>query len=272
MKIFISGACGNCGTALVDLPYKTIFFDSRDRVESLNGKNFVKGNLSDKNLLRKKMNGCKALIHLAASSDPQSPWDDVLSNNIEGTYNIFYTALEVGISKIIFASSNHVVGMYEIENAPQIYEIGHSIMLDKNVAPRPDSYYGVSKLFGEQLGRYLAENNDLIFLSLRIGSVRSEQEDHPYAYAEAGVKDGLWEADSPQYRLQKKRLKAIWQSRRDFANMIQLCLQFTGSKHDIFYSVSNNERRWMDIDHARNALGYVPMDNSEDWNPSMVTG
>jgi len=60
-------------------------------------------------------------------------------------------------------------------------------------------------------------------------------------------------------------LKAIWQSRRDFVQMVDLCLHYDGPRFDVFYGVSDNPRCWLDIEHAKKALGYLPHDNAESW-------
>jgi len=270
MKVFITGACGLCGSALAALPHEKICFDRFDPPPALGKCQFIKGDLSDLNLLRKGMQGCQAVIHLAGSSRPDSPWEEVLSNNIIGTYNIVKASVDMGVERIVFASSNHVVGMYELDNAPGIYELGHGIHIDKNAVIRPDSYYGMSKAFGENLGRYYAEKGGPRFYAIRIGSVRGAGEDHPYAYAESGVKRLLWKRGSKHYETQKKRLKAIWQSRRDFVQMVELCLKDEEAIFNIFYGISDNPRSWLDVEYAKVALGYRPRDNAEDWtNPKI---
>jgi hypothetical protein len=48
--------------------------------------------------------------------------------------------------------------------------------------------------------------------------------------------------------------------------MTDRCLQVDGPSFDIFYGVSDNDRRWFDIDHAREVLGYDPQDDGEEWD------
>ena len=265
MKILITGGCGKCGTALAALPYEKTFFDRVSCANEPLGERFIQSNLNSLDVLAEAIRGCDAVIHLAASTSTESTWVDVLRDNIEGTQNILKIACDEGVERFIFASSNHVVGMYEIEEAPRIYEIDHGIVVDRDTSVRPDSYYGVSKVFGENLGRYVAENGGPKFYAIRIGAVLTAEKDHPYSYGEDGVKKGLWKRGSEQYQLQVKRLKAIWQSRSDFVQMINLCLQYDGPVFDIFYGVSDNPRRWLDIEHAKTVLGYRPLYNAEDW-------
>lgn len=263
MKIFITGACGKCGTALIALPYDKVFFDRLNCVNELLNEHFVQCDLNEIDVLAEAMQGCDVVIHLAASTSLESTWEEVLHNNIVGTQNILKIACRLKVERIVFASSNHVVEMYEIYNAPHIYKIGHGIIIDRNVPVRPDSNYGVSKAFGENLGCYFAENDRPKFYIIRIGAVLGSEADYPYAYAEDGVKNGVWERGSEPYKFQEKRLKAIQQSRRDFIQMIDLCLKFDNSAFEIFYGISDNPRRWLDIEHAKITLGYQPQDNVE---------
>ena len=80
--------------------------------------------------------------------------------NIVGTYNVFESARLAGVRKIIFASTNHVMGMYDRDRQWPVYA-------DQPV--RPDSLYGVSKAFGESLGRHFADEYGISVVSLRIG-------------------------------------------------------------------------------------------------------
>lgn len=264
-KIFITGAFGIVGTALTDLPGDKVLFDREVPAEFQGKPNVVGGDIQDRTLLEKSMQGCAAVVHLAASASPLSSWEDVLDNNILGTQVVLEAARTSKVERVIFASSNHVVGMVEIENEPRIYEAGHGIMMTKESEPRPDSYYGVSKLFGEYLGRYLTENGGPRFYALRIGSVHAAWEDHPYAEAEAWLRAGNCKRGDDLYERKVKRQKALWLSRRDLVQLLQRCLEYEGAPFDIFYGVSNNSTRWLDIDYAKTQLGYRPQDKGEEW-------
>jgi len=187
MRVCITGGCGICGTALVALPHERVFLDCRGAVPALAGNSFFQTDLSQYSELVTCFRECDAVIHLAGSSAVESSWEEVLTNNIEGTRNVVQAASDARVERVIFASSNHAVGMYEIENAPRIYELDHGLKIGSDCPPMPDSYYGISKVFGEATGRYFAENSGPKFYALRIGSVRAHFEDHPFAYAERGV-------------------------------------------------------------------------------------
>ena len=73
--------------------------------------------------------------------------------------HIIFSKLRVrnNVKRIIFASSNHAVGFYRLPNE-----------IDNNVLPRPDTLYGVTKVFGEALGRFYADKYKLSVACLRI--------------------------------------------------------------------------------------------------------
>ncbi len=241
-KIFITGAFGVIGTALADLPGEKVFFDKAVPNQFLGEPNVVQGDIQDQALLEESMEDCTAVVHLAASSSVKSSWEEVLNDNILGTQAVLEAAKTTGIERVVFASSNHVVGMYENDNKPEIYEPGHGIMLSKETKPRPDSLYGVSKLFGENLGRYIAEKEQgPKFYSIRIGRVFGKE--HEY------------------YEEDEKRMRALWLSRRDLVQLVQRGLHYKGPQFDIFYGVSDNPTRWLDIEYAKRQLGYMPQDS-----------
>jgi len=268
-KVCITGGSGILGTSLVRLNCEKVFVDRKDPHPLLKGQAFHQFDIRDREKMEAVLKGFDVLIHLAGSMGQQSDWDqsqsNILQDNIEGLISVLDAAKNAKVERVIFASSNHVVGMHEIENAPTIYEYGHGISIDESVPIRPDSFYGVSKAFGETYGRYLAENGGPKCYVMRIGSVRDESEDHPYAYAEWGVRKGKWERGSREYALQENRLKALWMSRRDFQNMVERLIHHDGPVFDVFNAVSNNERKWLDIDHAKEKLEFDPEDNSEGW-------
>lgn len=265
MRIVITGGSGRCGTALADLPGEKLFVDRAEKHLELGANEFRQVDLGDRDQVHSLLQKGDVLVHLAAAVAVDSPWSDVMRENVQNTRQLFSLAAEAGVERIIFASSNHAVGMYELDNAPGIYELGHGIMIDQTVPVRPDSPYGISKVFAEAMGRQLAENGGPRFYAIRIGAIRGSDEDHPYAYAEAGVRRGEWERGSEPYLTQEKRLKAIWQSRRDFRQMVERLLHADGERFDVFYGISANARSWMDIQHARDVLGYAPQDDAETW-------
>lgn len=261
-RMLITGAFGKVGTALADLPGDKVLMDVSVPAGYPGA---IQGSVQDKAVLQQAMQGCRSVVHLAASPAVDSSWQQVQEHNITAMHTLLETAREQGVERIIFASTNHTVGMVELENIPHIYEAGHGIMLTKDAQPRPDSYYGVSKLLGENLGRYYAEHGGPRFYALRIGSLHAADEDHPFAEAEGWVRAGACQRGDSTYQLKVNRQKALWLSRRDALQLFSRCLDYAGPAFDIFYGVSNNEARWLDIEYARQQLGYQPQDNGAAW-------
>ena len=83
--------------------------------------------------------GVDAIVHLGGVS-VERPFEEILPANIQGTYNIYEAARRHGVRRVVFASSNHVIGYYRQGEG-----------LDADTPARPDGYYGVSKLF--EIGR-----------------------------------------------------------------------------------------------------------------------
>src|SRR5690606_35728939 len=129
-------------------------------------------------------------------------------------------ARKAGVKRVVFATSNHAVGSY-----PRTTTIG------TDVIPRPDSRYGVSKLFGEGLGAMYAYKHGIGVTSLRIGNVGDQPRD--------------------------VRRLSIWVKPEDLVQLIRIGLERPGLVYEVMYGVSDNQRSWYDNSRAQ-ALGYKP--------------
>ncbi|WP_276255948.1 NAD-dependent epimerase/dehydratase family protein [Halomontanus rarus] len=275
MDVLVTGAYGRCGTAIIDHlhdreEYDFTYYNRSDRPDDhpYGGYDTVGGDVADAETLRAACEGRDAIIHLAAYPYTEGDWSDVLEPNVIGMYNVLEAARDAEVESIVFGSTNHVMGMYEIEHAPELYSPGYGLVLDHTDPVRPDSLYGASKSFGEDLGRYYVESYEYPrrFYALRICTVNMPEYDHPYGDAESGVDDGEFERDSEEYERWVARMKATWQSRRDFAHQVDCCLQDDTVEFDVFSGVSANQRRWYDLEHARAVIGYDPQDDAEEWD------
>lgn len=268
MMVLITGISGRVGAAILT---HLDGFDIRgfDRVDNPSVPTTI-GDIAEYPVVDAAMDEIDAIVHLAATPDVDGSWPDALQSNIIGTYNVLETARRNNVERIVLASTNHVHGLYERDHSPDLYEIENDLMLDASTPPRPDSHYAVSKLCSEAHARYYVENYEYPkrLYVLRLGSIREAKWDHPYADAERAVERGECERDSEAYRREVKRMKATWQSHRDIAQMVECCLRDMTVIYDIFYGVSDNDRRWFDIEHAKDIIGYAPQDNGEEWSES----
>ena len=210
------------------------------------------GDIADLEAIEPAFAGVEAVVHLAASASVEASWEDVLHNNIIGTRNVFEAARRNGVERVVFASSNHVIGMYETDGAPELYSLDDPRVYDHTAEIRPDSLYGVSKAYGEALGRLYMERHGLRVFCLRIGGVRPH--DDPTVPAEPS---SLLALDEEGLRL---RNRAVWLSQRDCAALIERCLVVPDVRWAVVYGISNNPRRFWDLAHARELLGYEPRD------------
>ena len=269
MNVLVTGPYGRVGEGikehLADKPEYE--FTYLDRDPGPNDETVV-ADVADYDAIRPAFDGQDTVIHLAAYPTTDGSWEEIRHSNIEGVRNVLEAACDAGVETFIFASSIHAVGLYEEENAPDVYSGDSTYVVDKDAPDRPDSYYGASKAFGEDLGRYYVEKRGAPsrFYAIRIASVRENPYDHPYGDAEKGVDEGRWERGSEEYNHQVRRLKSTWQSHRDLAHEMECCLEDETVEFDVFYGVSNNDTRFFDIEHAREVLGYDPQDNSADWD------
>jgi nucleoside-diphosphate-sugar epimerase len=209
------------------------------------------GDVRDIAALEQACQGAQAVVHLAADQRVDAPWPDLLEDNIVGSYSVFEAARRASVPRVVFASSNHVTGMYEpdwaneTELADQPDRPG---MVGSDAELRPDSLYGVSKAFGEALGRYYSERHGLRVICLRLGSVLPE--DDPWL---AAVR--LAEQPLPVFR----RFQATWLSHRDCAGLVAAALR-ADVRWAVVYGVSANPHRFWDLAAAERLLGFRPRD------------
>jgi uronate dehydrogenase len=221
--VLITGATGDVGQHLTrELAgkYKLRLSDKRP----LKAKNFIKADISKMADALRITKGVDAIIHLGGYS-VEGPWEGILQANIIGCYNVFEAARRNGVKRILFPTSNHAVGFYRRDQT-----------IDHRVYIKPDSRYGVSKVFGEALGSLYADKYGMEMFMMRIGNVGHRP-------------------------LDKRRL-SIWFSPRDLAQLVSIGIDKPGIKFEIVYGISGNKRAWYDNSNAKR-LGYQPQDDSE---------
>ena len=218
------------------------------------------GDIADYDAIAPAFKGIDAVVQLAGHATMDATWEQALHSNIIGVRNVFEAALRAGVERVIFASSNHAVGQFEADGLPGIYRPGQTAFpsIDHRVPLRPDSLYGVSKCFGEAIGRYYAEKHGLTVLCLRIGSVIPD--DDPYS--PVNERTAFWLDMSLEDRRWRKA--ATWLSHRDATQLIERCLtaDLPRGHFDIFYGVSDNAARFWDIGHAAEVVGFRPEDHA----------
>jgi uronate dehydrogenase len=236
-RILITGAAGKIGDALrtgLRGSYSPIrLLDIAPLGPAKSGEEIRSTDIRDIAALEQAMAGIDCVVHLAGASE-EAEWEKVLPLNIEGCYNVFEAARRQRVKRVIFASSNHTVGFHRRER-----------FLDNTVEPRPDSRYGVSKVFGEALGRLYADKHGLSVACLRIGTFRTP--DRPV----------------------DARGLLTWISHRDMVQLVRRCIDYPDYHFVIVYGVSKNLRSRWDNTNVK-FLGYRPEDDSEVFEPEIL--
>lgn len=197
-----------------------------------------------------------AVVHLAAAATVEASWEEVLAANVIGTYNVFEAARRSHVELVVFASSNHVIGTHEMLAAPALYDLEDQRVFTSATEVRPDSLYGVSKVFGEALGRFYVDHHGMRVICIRIGSVL--RDDDPRSEAVAAGPTWMQLSREESFA----RFRATWLSRRDCAELVARCLESRDVSWACVFGTSANPRQFWDIGPAREILGYVPRDSS----------
>jgi nucleoside-diphosphate-sugar epimerase len=229
-RVLITGAGGRVGSDLAERlrdRYQLRLQYRRTVPDRPPTDDWVKADIARMEEIGPAMRDVDAVVHLAGEPSVEASWERVHEANIVGTYNVFEAARRAGVRKIVFASTNHVMGMYDRERQWPVY----------SAQPvRPDSLYGVSKAFGEALGRHYFDRYGLSVVCLRIGWVHDRPRDEI----------GRW----------------MWLSPRDCAQVVWRAVE-AELGFGTFYAISGNGGRHWDIADTIERLGYRPEDDAE---------
>jgi len=187
------------------------------------------------------------VVHLAAALGSASPpWERMLQNNVTGTYNVLEAARKAGVKRVVFASSGATISAIE-QDKPYSdlvagrYEGLTSWPILTHLSPvRPQGLYGVSKVWGEALGRHYSDAHGLSVVCVRIGRVHAE--DRPLS----------------------ARDFSVWCSQRDIVRLLEHAVAAPESvRYDIVFGTSRNRWGYRDLEHPRAVLGWEPLDAAE---------
>ena len=227
-RLLLTGAAGGLGKVLrprMALMAHTLrVSDVAELGAAARGEELVHCDLGDQDGMLALLAGVDAVVHLGGMST-DGPFEPILNANIRGMYNLYEGARIQGVKRILFASSNHVVGFHK-----------QTDRLDATAAMRPDGNYGVSKAFGESLSSFYFDRYGIETVCMRIGSSFPKPIDH--------------------------RMMSTWLSYDDLTELISCALFAPTVGHTIVYAASDNKPAWWDNRHAAH-LGWTPKDSSE---------
>ena len=202
--------------------------------------------IADLAAIEPAFSGVDVVAHLAAAVGSPS-FESVVRNNVIGAYNVFEASRRAGVRRVVFASSGAVVSGCEREDpyaalaAGRYAEVASIPILTHESALHPSGIYGASKAWGESLGRHYADAHGLSVICVRIGRVtRSDRPERPREFP-------------------------VWCSQRDIARFLERGIAAPPAvRFDTFFANSDNRWGYRDLTHARDVLGWEPLDRAED--------
>ncbi|WP_082126628.1 NAD-dependent epimerase/dehydratase family protein [Allosalinactinospora lopnorensis] len=227
-RILITGAAGGLATLMrprLARPGRVLrLLDITEPAAPEPDEEVVTASVTDRAAVAEAMRDVSAVIHLGGHS-LEGPWENMLDVNMNGTYVVLEAARTAGVRRLVLASSNHAVGFRPREEEVPDYAF-----------PRPDTFYGVSKVTMEALGSLYHDSFGMDIIAVRIGSCFERPKD--------------------------VRMLAHWLSPDDGARLFETCMSTPSPGFRVVWGVSDNTRRWIALDEAR-SLGFEPLDDSE---------
>ncbi|MGN0924916.1 NAD-dependent epimerase/dehydratase family protein [Ectopseudomonas mendocina] len=228
-RLLLTGAAGGLGKVLRERlrPYTNILrlSDIGEMAPAAGPhEEVVRCDLADKAAVHQLVEGVDAILHFGGVS-VERPFEEILGANICGVFHVYEAARRHGVKRVVFASSNHVIGFYKQDQH-----------LDANSLRRPDGYYGLSKSYGEDMASFYFDRYGIETVSIRIGSSFPEPAN--------------------------RRMMSTWLSYDDLTHLLERCLYAPNVGHTVVYGMSNNREVWWDNSQAAH-LGFKPKDSSE---------
>jgi uronate dehydrogenase len=231
-RIALTGAGGAIGQVLRPrlLARSSTGFDPFPALSA--GEDVCHGDLRDPTVVDRALAGIDVLIHLAGTS-VERLLPEIVENNLNALHEVYEGALRHRVRRVIFASSNHTIGMYPV-----------GTRLGLGCAVRPDGFYGLSKVWGEAMGRLYWDKHGIESVCLRIGSALP--------------------------RPTEPRHLSTWLGHDDLEQLILRAIEAPDVGFLLIWGVSANTRSWWDnADAAR--LGYAPVQNAEDYAAEILS-
>ena len=230
-KVLVTGVSGHLGgmlfNSLSTIGYKNLIGTDLKKKNIKKNQKFILADLKNFKTTVRMTKDVYAIVHFGAIpiEDTQQ---NILQNNIIGTYNLFEAARINKVKRIVFASSNHAIGFHR-----------RKTKLNELSMQRPDSHYGLSKAFGENISRFYADKFNIRSMCIRIGSCLKEPED--------------------------RRHLSTWISYGDLSHLVDIGIKHKLIHHEIVYGASKNRKSWWNNSRAYK-LGYKPRDSADRFN------
>ncbi len=229
-KIVLTGAAGRLGSylrePLTKMANQLVSTDVVDDMGKLyGGETYMKADLGSLEQMEAVIEGADMVVHFGALAD-EAPFEEMLSPNIVGAYNVWEAAYRHGVRRVVYASSVHAVGMHS-----------RTAGVGLDAPHRPDTFYGLAKCFAEDLASLYWDKRGIESVCMRIFSCA---------------------------QVNNSRALGTWLSYDDLIHLVEQSINTPVTKFTVIYGVSNNDRSPVDNSKA-NFLGYRPKDNAEQY-------
>lgn len=229
-RILITGAVGRLGSRLrgplASLARKVRLADRVAIADAQAHEEVATFELDDPQAVIAAAEGVDAIVHFGGAP-LEAPWETILAANIRGSYNIYEAARKQGVRRVVYASSVHAIGYHELESH-----------IDTEAPHRPDSLYGLSKCFVEDLGRLYWDKFGIESVMLRIFSSFPEPPD--------------------------RRMLWSWLSFEDCVRLVDASLTAPSVGFTVSFGLSDNKVKPVD-NRLAGHLGFHPQDSTEPY-------
>ncbi len=282
-RVVVTGGSGKAGRAVVsDLSRHGYDVVSVDIAASLHPDDpTIVADLTDLGQTIESLRGADAVVHLAAIPAPNIlPEGETFRINMMSTYNVFSAAVQLDLDRVVWASSETLIGLPFDREQPSYAPI------DESHPPLPEFHYALSKLAGEVIAAQFSRWSGVPFVALRISNIMEESDYAPRF-------PGFW--DDPSIRAWN-----LWGyvDARDVAQAARLSLtaDLVGAESfliaapdtcmtrnsvdlmaDVYPDVPirgeiQGQQTLLSIDKARRLLGYDPQHSWRDYVPETADG
>ncbi|GIP37317.1 dTDP-glucose 4,6-dehydratase [Paenibacillus sp. J31TS4] len=229
-KVLITGANGLIGSHLAEGlrqsgEYEVIATGLRGDPE----KNIQQMDMTDYEQVLQLTKGVDTILHFAVNKNQTDFLGAIVPIDLKGAYHLYEAARIHQVRRVVFASSNHATGYYEI---------GDKVTPESPY--RPDSLYGLMKGYIEIMGRLYSDKYGISSINIRIGNYNAK--------------------DVPD----SERKSHLWISHADMLQLVRKCIEADGSHRFLtLYGTSGNRHNYYDIEYLEELIGYKPEHDAE---------
>jgi uronate dehydrogenase len=234
-RILITGAAGSLGShlraGLAHLAERVRLVDVKDMGDAAAHEEIVLCNLADREAALEVTRDCDAILHFAGHPREMT-FEEIVADTLPAAYHVYEGARRHGVKRVVYASSIHAVGFYPVEEVP-----------DTHVMHRPDTFYGLTKTFVEDLASLYWDKFGLESVCLRVCSCFPEPKD--------------------------RRMLWSWLSFADCVRLTEAALTAPRVGFSVIYGTSDNAQRGVSNARATH-IGFRPRDSADGFAAAVM--